>query len=121
MAQFFQPRDYVHRVRNGKRERKTVSNAAVGLTPSAYNVAGSGGADDVSYRLPKAPTMAVIQVQAQPINFTTDGTTATTALGFVAQANDIIYLNTIQEIQNFSAIRNGGTDAAIEVQYFYGF
>jgi hypothetical protein len=121
MAEFFKPRDFVHRVRLSKRERLAVGAAAGGLTKATYNIPGTGGADDVSYRTTKNPTGAIIQVLAQPLNFTVDGTTATVALGFVAQANDIIYLNTLQEIQNFSAIRNGGTDSAIEVVYLYGF
>lgn len=123
MAEFFKPRDFVHRVRSGKRERLTVTAGQQVLTAATYGVSASGGADDVSYRGPKSPTAAVIQVQTQPIAFTTDGTTLTdgTTKGFIAQANDLIYLNTIQEIQNFKAWRNGASDAAIEVQYFYGY
>lgn len=118
MADFFKPADGVRRTRTGQRERKAVSTA-VGLTASAFEVKATAeatqyGANDI------LPVAAVIQVIAQPINFTVDGTTATTLLGFVAQANDMIYLNSLQEIRRFSAIKNGGTDSAIEVLYLYG-
>ena len=120
MAEFGKPKDFVAQPKLGKRERKTVGAAAVGLTASAYTFGASGAASGPQ-KLGKLATSAIIQVLTQPINFTRDGTTATTALGFVAQANDIIYLNTTQEIVNFSAIRNGGVDAAIEVEYHFGF
>jgi hypothetical protein len=59
-------------------------------------------------------------VIAQPINFTLDGTTPTASVGFLAAATDQIHLNGIQEIRAFRAIRNGASDATLEVTYFYG-
>ena len=118
MADFFKPADGVRRTRTGKRERITV-NTAVGLTAATFEVkataaANQYGANDI------LPVAAVIQVVAEPINFTVDGTTATTLLGFVAAAGDVIYLNSLQEIRRFSAIKNGATNATIEVLYLYG-
>ena len=119
MAEFGKPRDVARYVRNGKRERITVSSTAKALTASTYQIKASAaanqyGASDIM------PIGAEIQVQTEPINFVKDGTTATALLGFVAAANDIIYLNSLQEIQRFSAIRNGASDATLEVLYFYG-
>lgn len=120
MAEFGKPKDFVAQPKLGKRERKTVSITAVGLTPASYTFGASGDASGPQ-KLGKLATSAIVQVLTNGINFTRDGTTATTALGFVAAANDLIYLNTTQEIVNFSAIRSGAADAAIEVEYHFGF
>lgn len=121
MAEFFKPRDVVHRFRSGKRETLTVSNSVKTLTASAYTYAASGAASGPQLG-PKSATGAVIQVQAQPIRFTLDGTNpVATTTGFLAAAGDQIYLNSQQELQSFKAIRDGGTDASCEVHYQFGF
>lgn len=130
MSDFFQPRDVVHRPRNGKREHLTVSTAVKQLTPSAYTVNAkdmpSANSFATQIGLPaKMASAAVIQVLNQPLNFTTEGTDPTTGttgnVGFQALAGDKIYLNTTQEIVNFKAVKQGATDSEIEVQYFFGF
>lgn len=114
MAEFFKPRDFHGVTRNGKRERLTVSTAAVKLTKDTFYIKET---DKLSAIL---PVRAAIQVNAQPIWFTLDGTNPSATVGFAAVANDIIYLNSYQEIQNFKAAKSGATDATIEVLYFYG-
>lgn len=125
MAQFFAPKDVVHRQRNGKRERLAIAAAPVPLSVSVYFVnpldAPSSGSSATQLGIQgKYPTSAVIQVLTAAINFTIDGTTVTNANGFLAQPGDMIYLNTIMEIQKFQAIENVGA-AAIEVLYQYGY
>ena len=121
MAEFFRPYDGVKRPRNGKRERLTVGAAAGGLTPGTYIVQAPIPASVNKVITSEIkPVYALVQVLAQPLNFTLDGTTPTAAVGYLAAANDLIHLNSLQEIQNFKAIRNGVSDATIEVTYFYG-
>jgi len=105
----------------GKRERKTVSNAAVGITASVYEFYPSAGFSSNSFREPKRATGAIIQVLTQAITFTIDGTTPVAGTtGFEAAANDFIYLDSYQKVKDFKAIRSGGSDGAIEVVAVFG-
>jgi hypothetical protein len=119
MAEFFKPADGVKRPRNGKRERKTISTSAVGLTSATYTIQQDSAAN-LYARNDIQPVYALLQVLTNSINFTLDGTTPTASVGYLAAANDLIHLNSFQEIKAFQAIRNGGADGAIEVTYFYG-
>ena len=121
MAEFFKPRDGVKRPVSGKRERLTVGAAAVGLTAASYTIAATGGAsagNDFGINRREA-SYALVQVLAQALNFTLDGTTPTAAIGYLAAANDLIHLNSAQEIRAFKAIRNGASDSTVEVTYFF--
>lgn len=107
--------------RNGKRERKTVSTAAVKLTSTAYTVQQAAAAN--KYNVPDIlPKGAIITVETNSIRWTIDGTApvATTGPGHLAAANDVIYLDSFQKIKEFQAIREGAADAALEVTYLYG-
>lgn len=126
MADFFRPRDFVHRPRKGKREQLSVGAAPVPLSSSVYGIPAHDAPSTGSFPSQlgvgaKLPDTAVIQVLANPIIFTTEGTTPAAAVGFQAAIGDRIYLNTIQEIANFQAIQQGASAGTIEVQYFYGF
>jgi hypothetical protein len=105
---------------SGKRERKTVSNAAVGLTESAYTLTPS----PTNTRLfvePRKASAAILQVLTQAVTFTIDGTTPVAgSVGFEAAASDFIYLDSYQKIKEFKAIRSGGSDGAIEAAYLFG-
>ena len=101
--------------KSGKRERLTVADSSVGITASVYTVAGAlVGA--TKYDLgPKEASAAVLQVIDEPINWTIDGTAATTAKGFESLAGDFIYLDSAQKVKDFRAIRSGANSAAVEV------
>ena len=88
-------------------EKITISDSALGLTAATYNVAGEN--------VCKA---AIITVDAQPIRVTLDGsTTPAASVGHGFDADDIIFISGQGNLANFSAIREGGTDADIQVSY----
>jgi hypothetical protein len=89
-------------------EKKTVSSTAVSL-PNAAAGQAARNAD-----------FAVIQVLDAPIRWTVDGTTPTTTVGTQAVAGAFIPLPHKGLIHAFQAIREGGTDANLIVQYFTG-
>jgi hypothetical protein len=119
MADFFKPRDRATYVRSGKREVLTVSNAVKQLTSATYAIQQAAAANK-SHISDILPIGAVIQVLGQPIRFTLDGTDPAAAVGFSTVAKDLIYLNSYQEVKAFKAIREGASDATIEVLYLYG-
>ena len=106
--------------KSGKRERLTVADSSVGITASVYTVAAAEVGATKYDQGPKLASAAVLQVIDQPINWTIDGTAATTALGFEALAGDFIYLDSAQKVKNFRAIRSGGSSAEVEVVALFG-
>ena len=83
------------------RETITVSGAAGGLTAATY-----GEAD-----------RAFITVETAELRYTVDGTTATTSVGHLANLGDIIELESMAELSEFSAIRTTGVSASLQVSY----
>jgi hypothetical protein len=66
----------------------------------------------------KMPRAANIAVSGQPIRFTRDGlTTPSASVGLRAIAGQYIHLVSTEQIQNFKAIREGGSDATIAIEY----
>ncbi len=106
--------------RSGKRERLTVGVAAVPLTVTSYKVNATAGANQEFGMRAITPTAAVIQVNANPISWTIDGSVPSAAVGFAGIAGDFIYLDSYQKIQAFQSIRTGAADATLEVVYLYG-
>ena len=63
-------------------------------------------------------TIARVQVQDQPIRFRYHGGDVPSATaGEVAIANAMIILENADEIAQFRAFRDGGTDATLEIHY----
>lgn len=89
------------------REAITVSTTAVGLTVATRNEAAANEA-----------VLAMIQVLSQPIRFRVDGTAPTSTTGNRANTNDILEVWGYEDQRNFSAIREGGTNATLEVNYY---
>lgn len=73
--------------------------------------------------LPSIPTTAncaFITVEAQPIRYTIDGTVpVATSLGHLAIAAGVIELLSRDALMKFQAIRDGATDAVLEITYGY--
>lgn len=89
-------------------EKLTVSTAVKTLTAANYG--------DTSGK--KSPACAaIISVDSQPIRFTLDGTTPDSNTGHGADANDIIVLSSIAQIEKLKMIREGGSDAVVQVTY----
>jgi len=106
--------------KDGKRERLTVADTAVGITASVYTVA-QAAVGATKYDLgAKEASAAVLQVIDQPINWTVDGTTPTADIGFNSIAGDFIYLDSAQKVKEFRAIRSTGSSAEVEVVALFG-
>ena len=79
----------------------TVSTTAVGITTTASNNI--------------LPAAAEIRVEDEAIRYCVDGTTATQAVGQIAEPGDVIYLKNRGEVTAFSAIRKDLADAELAV------
>ncbi len=89
-------------------ESIAVSNTAIGLTAATYAPA------DV-----RSARYAEITVEEADLRYRVDGTGPTAAGGHRRKVDtEILSLHSINEITNFKAIREGGTDSKIRVTYF---
>jgi len=64
-----------------------------------------------------ATNRAVVYVHDQPIRYTLEGTAPTATLGLTLQAHESAELYG-KQMDAFKAIREGGTDAEVEVAFF---
>ncbi len=81
----------------------------IGNTAGGISLTASKYADAVK---------ATIQVETAPIRVTIDGVTSpTTTVGKLFNSGDEIYLESVEEIANFKAIRTTSTSATINVDY----
>lgn len=88
-------------------ETLTVTNAVKILTAAVYQ---TGRHDDVQN--------CIITVEDATIRFWTTGTSPVAGTsGHIANPGDKIQLTRKHSIENFKAIRNGSTDAVIQVTY----
>lgn len=85
------------------------------------------GSATVSLTVPRDAIVGFVHVrptddsgaEAGPISYTTDGTTTPAAnTGIIANTKDIIPLNSLEELDNFRAIRQTGLSGEIDVEYF---
>lgn len=60
---------------------------------------------------------AEIDIETASMRFTVDGTPPTATLGHLVNPNDIIRLDSNEDIVAFRAIRTGSTSAVINVSY----
>ena len=67
---------------------------------------------------PDSAGAAEIYVRTASIVFTRTGTPPTATRGFQADPADIILLNSRDEVLGFRAIRQGGTSATVDAEYF---
>ncbi len=87
-------------------ESLTISTAAVQLTVANYT--------DSNGELAK---QAIITIEDAQLRWRVDGTDPTASEGHLQNPFDVIVLKGTQNIQNFSTIRKGSTDATIRVTY----
>jgi len=107
-----------------KREKIATLTASTGLTAATYDYStttGTSGAWDKTNR----PIEAMVQVETAAIRWTTvvgatPTTTASTGVGFTAQAGDFIALSGHDAIVNFRAINEvASSGAGLSVEYYY--
>lgn len=91
-----------------KFEQIVVSTAAIGVTASML----TSGNHEVSH--------AVITVEDGSIRYRIDGGNPTGSVGHLANAGDQIELESYEEVLNFKAIRDAGSDGTLNVTYKYG-
>lgn len=82
-------------------EQKTVSTTAVALTS-----------------IPAGASRAIVMVEAQPLRYREDGTAPTASVGVLCVATTRFELESRKAIEQFKAIRSGGTDSVISVNYY---
>lgn len=101
--------------RLAKRERLTVSSAAVGFAFTANMMTNFVIPPSTDGKLGSRKSEgAVLQISgADSIYYTLDGSTPSSTVGFKADPGDYIYLNSFQQVRNFLAIRVT-TDTSIE-------
>ncbi len=75
---------------------------------------------NVAQSLPRHPqaVSATLQVQAQPVRYTADGTVPTASVGFRADAGTILRVTGVDDLLGFQLIREGAADATVVVQLF---
>lgn len=92
-------------------ETLTVSNSVKTLTAATY----------VSKPTTAAPTrsaqFATISVESNPLRYRLDGTDPDASTGHLLAAGDVLFLSSYDDIANFKAIRQGGSDSTIMVSY----
>ena len=92
----------------GVRSRSAVTGAQFALAVSTAVV---------ELTVPNAAMVADIYVRSNAVVFTREGTDPTSTQGFQANANDIILLNSRDELDKFKVIRESA-DATLDVEYF---
>lgn len=94
-------------------EKLTVSTTAVGFTAAELKVATAGLSTDVAVE-------ALVSTEDAPIRFTLDGTTPVDAsdTGHILATGDSMILSGTDALTKFRAVRNGGSDAVVNVTYF---
>lgn len=105
------------------REAITAITTAKTLTAATYNTAQTSADSYDRTSTTKRPEEALIQVKTGAINWTVDGTAPTTLastdIGFVSQAGDMITLYGYAAISGFKAINTvASSGASLEVVYF---
>lgn len=98
-------------------ETITVSNAVKQLTPATYDSTGEVTGTRINVRKARG---ALIEVDgANSIRYTEDGTTPVAATtGRVLNQADVMVLDGYQAIVAFKAIREGASDATLQVTYY---
>ena len=81
-------------------QQLTVADTAVGLT------------------VPPNANKAIIVVEDATIRWRADGTDPTSIVGTKAFVNATIILDTVGDLSNFKAIRQGSTNAQLSINYY---
>ena len=93
----------------GVRSRSSAGGAQRGLS-----IAGTV----VTLTVPATAMCAEIYVRTADVAFARDGTDPSSTGGFVAHPDDLIILNSREELETFEAIRATGVSATVDVEYF---
>src|SRR3990167_2993673 len=92
--------------------------ARLALTPNEWGVTVSSTAVPVTSPPDEAQAAEIYVRTASVVFVRSPGDLPTATRGFQADAGDIILLYSQSEIQHFRAIRQGWTDATLDVEFF---
>lgn len=84
----------------------------------AITIDDSVGGKSLTSSKYQGASKALITVETSQIRFRVDGAAPTAAVGHIADSDDQITLDSIEEIAKFKAIRTGAISAVINVTYF---
>ena len=93
----------------GVRSRSSAGGFQAGLSVSTAVV---------TLTVPATAMCAEIYVRGASVVFTRNGTDPTATAGFQADIGDIIVLNSREDLETVEFIRQGATDATMDVEYF---
>ncbi len=88
-------------------EQITVGSTAIGFTASTVQPASG-----------KPATLAVCAVETQPVRWRSDGTAPTSSAGYPQAVASEFTVFGSHDLNNFKAIRTGGTSATLTVAYY---
>jgi hypothetical protein len=95
-----------------------VGTAREGRKPEGYRQQTISTASAALANIPPAAIYADIIVEAQSIRTRDDGIAPTSSVGMLYAAADRIALHSRREINQFRAIRSGGTDAVLNISFY---
>lgn len=93
----------------GVRSRSSAGGGQAGLSVSTAVV---------TLTVPATAMCAEAYVRTASVVFTRNGTDPSATAGFQADPGDIILLNSREDLETVEFIRQGGTDATMDVEYF---
>ncbi len=92
--------------------------ARLALTPNEWGLTVSTTAVPLTAPPDEAQAAEIYVRTASVVFVRSPGDPPTATRGFQADAGDIILLHSLSEVQNFRAIRQGATDATLDIEYF---
>jgi len=93
-------------------EALTVDATSGGVQLSASKIRSTGVANAL-----KVCQRVVMTNETAQIRYTYDGTTVTSSVGHIMGVSDVLTLVGIEAIENFRAIRTGGTSGALKITF----
>lgn len=97
----------------GDYEQLTVSTVAVTPTSSKLSVTLATGGT-------KHAARAFITVEVAGMRLRFDGVAPTSSVGHLISSGDYITIDGVENVSNIKMIRATGTDATVNITYFYG-
>lgn len=94
-----------------------VGTTPAGIVPKGYEQLTVTNAVKVLV-VPAGTTRAVFGVEAQPLRYRTDGTDASASVGHLVAAAGGFEIYGKAALEAFTAFRDGGSDATLDVTYY---
>lgn len=119
--------EYFHRKILYDREQVTVSAASIGGTTSKIDGVSSGAATNIEQPAVGAPTdfrlrasAAVVEVVSGDVYYTLDASTPSATNGNKLANGAVLNVAGYQKVKNLRMVRQGGSDATVDISYYKG-